>query len=84
VLANDRPSAELRFFDGPPRSNEEVKTGKKLIDEFRRSGQSQREFAEAREIKPGTPSWWSWKLGAEGGKAARPASGEEQRSSSYP
>lgn len=42
----------------------------KLVDELRRSGQSQQEFAEAREIKPGTLSWWSWRLGAKTGKAA--------------
>lgn len=34
----------------------------RLVAEQRRSGQSVRDFAAARGVKPGTLSWWRWNL----------------------
>jgi hypothetical protein len=40
-----------------------------LVAEWRRSGMSQRAFAEARGIARGTFSWWTWRVGEQRSRA---------------
>lgn len=51
------------------------------VRRWRRSGQTAREFSESIGVKPGTLTYWAWRLGREGrgASAGRKTSGKCQR-----